>query len=266
MDTPDDVTGTTRTAPGARPPFAAWWRTTKKAINQWLDADDDRITRLVIVTGDDLGGVEALVRWAGDRVGAFGIADAWPVPEGAVASPDAAALAVHATPADVLFLAAPADAGRVDSLRRAHPEATVWWCWRPWQAAVAERITRSEDGGRAALDALAQGAQGQGSLAGIQLDEDAQDALADLLDHAVGPADAAALTWALRHEGALTPAVDRHVALDDPSRVAQALDAVGLSEAGPAWTAPPVDPADPPTVSPAIAARCDAVATALAGG
>lgn len=251
---------------GTRARLDAVWRRARKAMNQWLDGDDDRHTRLVFVCGDAHGGARAVADALGSVEQAWST-EGWPVESGSLIGPDATALAAWLTPADVLLLTVPGESHRVGALLSAHPTALVAWAWRPWAEAVHATLALDPSGGRDALRALA----GGGVAPGLPpLAEDARDQLRTLLGDAPGPGTCAALSWYVRHGVVASGPISR-----DPRVVLLPLDGgvealaelvgkTGLAQPD-ALAVPPVPPQEAADVDPRVARLCDALADTLRG-
>lgn len=235
------------------------WSQTKKAVNQWLDAPDDRDTRIVFVTGDFTDATLAWARALGACTHGWSRTEGWPLASGGALGPDAVALAAWLTPADVLALDVPEDAPRVSALLAAHPTAAVAWIWQPWATSVEATLAADATGGRHALEQIL-----DGEHPSLELSDALQGQVEGLDDGT--PATAAALRWYLRHSTALTGGLpdDPRVHLLPHHQATTAwpslCDALGLSGPGPspgtAHTAAPEVPAP-------LARLCEALTDAL---
>jgi hypothetical protein len=110
----------------------------KKALDQWIDGADDRVTRAAFVVGEPSGAGGALV-------GALGSAEgAWALPDGSLAhadhrlrSPRVVDTLLELLPADVAVFDAIHDSHVLDRLLALHADSRAVWLYRPWQEVAA---------------------------------------------------------------------------------------------------------------------------------
>lgn len=233
------------------------WPLLKKAVNQWVDGPDDRLTRLGFVVGDDLGAAPAVATALGALDRSWAITHGWPLTDdGHLHGPDATALAAWLVPADVLWLAVPAETARLAALLDAHSTARAAWVWRPWRDAVRAALHADPAGAATALRAARAAAS---DTLRAQFDDLIPDASAP-------PALAAALTWYARHGAARAFADDPRVTWVPADRPEHALESLVAASGLPGRatpTLPPVPPGEAPTLDAPVVRLCDALEAAL---
>jgi hypothetical protein len=235
-----------------------------KALDQWLDGADDRVTRAAFVVGEPDAGAGALVRALGAAT------QAWGLPAGSLAhdgdrlrSPAAVDALLRLLPADVVVIEAVADTAALDRLLSLHQGSRAVWLYRPWQDAAA-RAKSAPD----AADAALAGAIVRDEPLDPPLPEGLRERLRAALPSAPGPALAAVAAWCARVGGLVA-----HGWQDDPrvkvvSTADLAADPEGTLAGIAAFlglTAPPavaveVPVAGPaPEIAPAVASLAEAL-------
>lgn len=255
----------------------------RKALNQWLDAPDDRRSRALFVAGTPHGGTDALV------AALHRCQQVWTWTAGSRAfdgerlrAPDVVEALLWGTPADAVVFEVLHDVHLLDRVLEVHDGARAVWLARPWREVAEAAVAAAGDAPRKGVVALAEGSADEVGPLGVRVPE----AVAEQV-RACGPADlsaasGAALDWYVRTSFLFTLQLDtdpRALVLDtpqlaaDPSAgLARVLAHVGLTPRGdlPPLSLPTAAPRAAVEVTGDVATLCDAlwerVVTAAAPG
>lgn len=253
-------------------------RTAKKAVNQWLDAPDDRVATPVFVFGCQRSGTTMLI----DTL--MAAPDLWVHPEKSsiaydnfrLRSPAVVEFVTRHTPAATVIYKPLCDSHLADRILDAHPTGRALWAVRAWADVANSAVKKWGDHQRDVILQIVHGRADVVGWRGERLPEAVVARLAELAAPGLSPAAGAALFWWLRNSFYLSLGLDqdpRVQVVRYESLVTRPHEAfvpvfehcgVPYQAAYTAGIVPTsVGRAPAPEVSPAIAAACDALAARL---
>ncbi|MCB9663197.1 MAG: hypothetical protein H6732_03720 [Alphaproteobacteria bacterium] len=247
----------------------------RKALNQWLDAPDDRRSHALLVVGTPHGGTGALVAalhgceqvwtWGADAAAAFDGEHLRP--------PDVVEALLWATPADAVVLEILGDVHLVDRVLEVHDGARAVWLVRPWREVAELAVAAQGDAALRAIQALADGTAEETGALGVRVPEAVVEQVRACRPADLSPAAGAALDWYVRTSFLYTLQLDTDprvlvlptptVAADPVATLTRVLAHAGVStrQPLPALDLAPSPPSPAVEVGGDVAALCDALWT-----
>lgn len=249
----------------------------RKAVDQWLDAPDDRRSAALFVVGCQRSGTTMLIDVLRKAPQVWVHPEKSPLAYHQFRLRTAAAIdgVLWLTPADTVVFKPLCDSHLTDRLLDAHPGSQALWLYRRWPDVAASAVTKWGHHQRDVLRALAEGRADSVGWRGERLPRLLVAQLEELVTPDLSDHAGAALFWYVRNSffHALDLHVDPRVRLvryedlltrrDDAFAEVCAFARVSLD---PAWlegvksTLPPVPTLDVP---PDVAAVCDALQARL---
>lgn len=173
----------------------------KRALNQWLDAPDDRTARPLFVFGCQRSGTTMLI----DTL--MRAPDLWVHPEKStlayrefrLRSPGTVSMVTRLTPAAVAIYKPLCDSHLADRVLAAHEDASAIWLVRRWEDVARSAVKKW---GSHQLDVVRAIATGRGDTVGWRGERIAEpllEQLAELSSPTLTELDGAALFWYLRN-------------------------------------------------------------------
>ena len=177
------------------------WGLTKKAVNQWLDGDNDRVSRPIFVVGCQRSGTTML----GDVLGRTDATWVWPENSSIaydnyrLRSPAAVDALLWATPADAVVFKPICDSQYTDRLLALHPDARVIWLWRSWRAVARSAVKKWGPHQREVMKSIAAGDYDKVGWRAERLPDLLKAQLTAVTPSELGPETGASLFWYMRN-------------------------------------------------------------------
>lgn len=249
------------------------WALAKRALNQWLDAPDDRVARPLFVVGCQRSGTTMLL----DTL--MRAPDLWVHPEKSsvaydafrLRSPGTIDLVTRLTPAAVAIYKPLCDSHLVDRMLAHHDNATAIWLVRRWEDVARSSVAKW---GAHHLDIVRAVSAGLGDTVGWRgerVPEELVAQLAELVSADTTAEEGAALFWYLRNSFFFALGLDEEPRMqllryeDLVLRPAPTFEPVFRSLGvgwEPDWVADVVSSSvssERPAIDPRIASLCDAL-------
>ncbi len=180
---------------------AAAFHLVRKAVNQWLDAPDDRQAHPFFVFGCQRSGTTMFIETL------MAAPDLWVHPEKSqlayddfrLRSPATLSLITRLTPAAQAIYKPLCDSHLADRILDAHPDATGVWMVRRWEDVARSATAKWGDHHKDVVRAIASGRAADVGWRGERLPPVLIDQLGSLLDHTATAEDGATLFWYMRN-------------------------------------------------------------------
>ena len=184
----------------------------KKALNQWLDAPDDREPRPLFIVGCQRSGTTMLIQTL------MRAPDVWSHPEKSqlayrdfrLRSPATVQAITAMTPASTVVYKPLCDAHLTDRILAAHPRGKAWWLYRGWRDVANSAVTKWGAHQRQVVSDIANGHADRWGWRGERLPTALVAQLKELVTPDLTPEAGAALFWYIRNSFYFSLQLDRH--------------------------------------------------------
>jgi hypothetical protein len=176
-------------------------RLAKRAVNLWLDAPDDQVSRPVFVVGCQRSGTTMLIETIAELPGVWVHPEKSPLAcdDYRLRSPAVIDLLTRVTPAAAVVYKPVCDSHLTDRILAAHPSARAIWVVRRWSDVARSAVKKWGDHQLQVILDLAHGNTAAVGWRGERVPEAILAQLRELADGDLSPHAGAALFWYVRN-------------------------------------------------------------------